>query len=151
MADRYLCLGCYEVYDQFLCPETKRCPKSCCNGKVIELDELMIPIIMTLNHLGYKTEYCCSGHMDSVKFLLYDTFEYGAYIKFDADGWRKLLDHNKLSTLPASWYVDKSSSCCIRNVEPNIDAVRIASKRYQYWLNYMNDLMQWTDTLGEDI
>ena len=39
----------------------------------IELDELIVPAIFELNRKGYRTLYCCSGHIDE---------PYGGYIKF---------------------------------------------------------------------
>lgn len=34
------------------------------NAPLVEIDELIAPIISILNKKGYKTEYCCSGHFD---------------------------------------------------------------------------------------
>ena len=45
-----------------LCPT---CFKDICNHKSekFECDELMVYPIQKLNKLGYKTEFCCSGHV----------------------------------------------------------------------------------------
>jgi hypothetical protein len=53
------------------------CPKTNCTGKVIEVDELMLPIILTLWNKGYYTSYCCSGH-------IYDNYP-NTYIKFESE------------------------------------------------------------------
>lgn len=67
----YLCLNCYEVYDetiqnvapiQYGIREYRMCPKNNCNGEIIEVDEMLVPIIIELNKKGYSTEYCCSAH-----------------------------------------------------------------------------------------
>ena len=55
----YMCMGCYEVYDWNM----EMCPKTGCEGNIVEIDELMLPIIKMLNQKGYITEYCCSGHV----------------------------------------------------------------------------------------
>lgn len=36
--------------------------KADCPGRLVKLDSNMAPIIKELNSLGFKTEYCCSGH-----------------------------------------------------------------------------------------
>jgi len=49
----YICLNCYEVYDNHLkfdrTLEYNFCPKSSCDGNIIEVDELFIPVIIELN------------------------------------------------------------------------------------------------------
>ena len=64
---KYLCLSCFEIYekdslriDEF--SEYIFCPKTNCIGEIVEVDELMIPVIIELNKKGYFTQYCCSGH-----------------------------------------------------------------------------------------
>ena len=71
----YLCLDCYETYKIPL----QNCPKTSCNGQVIEVDELMLPIVMLLNQKGYHTEFCCAGHIYEQKNCCYP------YIVFDSD------------------------------------------------------------------
>lgn len=82
-----LCLHCYEIYDtniQLHKSEYEHnnekhtwtfCPKSSCHGRVVEIDELMLPIIKTLNQKGYTTAYCCSGHIWSNKPNCYISFD----------------------------------------------------------------------------
>jgi hypothetical protein len=80
----YYCLDCEEVY----CDEVKAltikissrlnnryipCPKNCCYGEIVFIDEMFLPVIKTLNHKNYFTEYCCSGHFSDFS---------GSYIKF---------------------------------------------------------------------
>jgi hypothetical protein len=52
-------MDCYEIYDN---QKLAQCPKSTCAGKVVDIDELMIPAIVTLNKKGYHTSGCCSSH-----------------------------------------------------------------------------------------
>ena len=64
----YLCLSCYEEYArEFLNLELQDgyeyfCTKATCGGSVVEIDDLLLPIIKLLNLKGYTSTYCCSGH-----------------------------------------------------------------------------------------
>lgn len=56
---------------------------------IFECDELMAPIICILNRKGYKTKYCCSGHVNND---IYNKDEVGlivnnnsCYIAFEDD------------------------------------------------------------------
>ena len=70
-----ICLSCYEIYRDSINEiksipynldgkdkEYHMCPKNSCTGEIIEVDELMLPIIIELNKKGYTTLNCCSGH-----------------------------------------------------------------------------------------
>lgn len=93
----YLCLDCYETYKTDL----SNCPKTSCNGHIVEIDELMLPIIMLLNQKGYITEHCCSGH-------IYDDCCY-PYVIFDSY-LNEIFDENELKDLfkelPAPWHIE---------------------------------------------
>lgn len=65
-----VCKKCFYVFKQCTCK----------NKKSFECDELMVHIIKSLNLKGYKTEYCCSGHVYSEN---YDTSYIGTYILFN--------------------------------------------------------------------
>ena len=96
----YFCLKCHQVYDdsiQQITPikyknengiydEWRMCPKENCYGKIIEVDELILPTIMELNKKGYETDYCCSGHICEK-----DT---NTYIKFKKDNAPKSIINN---------------------------------------------------------
>lgn len=70
----YLCLKCYKVIEERVITKARImhytdkmgyyyvCPYTKCQGEVVWIDELMVPIIIALNKKGYKTEYSCSGH-----------------------------------------------------------------------------------------
>lgn len=49
------------------------CPISGCGGEVIEVDDLLAPVVMELNKKGYYTTSSCAGHINSGY----------AYIEFD--------------------------------------------------------------------
>jgi hypothetical protein len=54
----FMCNKCYSIYN-----EGNICSK--CNSKLIEIDNLLTPIVSMLNKKGYKTLSCCSGHNDN--------------------------------------------------------------------------------------
>lgn len=98
----YLCLDCYEIYKIPL----QNCPKASCNGQVIEVDELMLPIIILLNQKGYYTEFCCSGH-------IYEGKECYPYIAFDSYLNQVLSNDefkNLFKGLPECWVVEEGNS-----------------------------------------
>lgn len=94
----YVCMECYEVYYVNL----GYCPKVTCHGsEVVEIDDLMMPIIVKLNQKGYCTDYCCSGH----SYLDYSA----PYVAFSSlieeifeDGEFEALCEN----LPAPWRLE---------------------------------------------
>ena len=77
-----LCLECFEVYGDEAMFKTKYdydtemyCPKKSCEGSVIEVDELLLLSIKTLNQKGYITKFCCSGHVHDSYPQPYIAFE----------------------------------------------------------------------------
>lgn len=68
-----VCLSCYALghkIARFGSSYHKICPK--CGKPVTEIDELITPTIIELNRKGYKTLYCCSGHLSSFNsFYIY--------------------------------------------------------------------------------
>lgn len=62
-----MCLKCFQTYEKSrVVHDWKKdyniCPKATCHGKIVEIDELMLPIIQLLNQKGYHTAFCCAGH-----------------------------------------------------------------------------------------
>lgn len=94
-----VCLGCWEMYRISLdyCPK-----KSCYACPVVEIDELMYPIIKILNDKGYATDNCCSGHV-------YHN-SHSAYISF-GDFIQEELDTHEIerlfTNLPKGWKAEK--------------------------------------------
>lgn len=84
----YLCLKCFNTYSDFVGngrdifsikyddnKEWISCPNTKCVGQIIEVDELMLPIIKILNQKGYYTKFCCSGHSYNEVSQCYIMFE----------------------------------------------------------------------------
>lgn len=49
---------------------------------LFEVDEMIAPIISLLNKKGYKTKYCCSGHLNEVIYKDSSTPHNDCYIMF---------------------------------------------------------------------
>ena len=123
--NRYLCLKCGEVYNESFQPPPKSknyifCPKSSCIGKVVEVDELMIPTIKELNSKGYKTAFCCSGHL----------FEPASdcYIKFESI-------EDVPSTLPSGWIKGEDSVIRVKLYLLSLDPVELMQRISQENVN----------------
>ena len=57
-----LCLKCFKTYKQKTI-KNNTCKIKGCQGEVVEIDELFIPVIAELNKKRYISKYCCSGHI----------------------------------------------------------------------------------------
>ena len=130
----YLCLNCFEVYSneyRYDRRDYNFCPKLGCDGEVVEIDELMIPVIKTLNEKGYCTEYCCSGH--------YGDGYTNTYIKFSE--WVELPEE-----LPDGFVYEERGNVirkyCVDNLHPN--------QKYIEILNTTKDLIEWADNLPDE-
>lgn len=103
-----VCLECFSVFDDMAVNDGELCPKRSCPGKIIEVDELMLPIIIELNKKGYNTDFCCSGHMYEA-----DNFS-SPYISFSAI-LKEYMDPKKVFiNLPSGWkleLIDDSEDC----------------------------------------
>jgi hypothetical protein len=53
----YVCESCFHIQKRYRKSSCKEC-----KSKTFECDEWIAPVIRILNHKGYKTKYCCSGH-----------------------------------------------------------------------------------------
>ena len=58
----------FDIYRTFDDPNIK--------GPIVEVDEMIAPIISLLNKKGYKTRYCCSGHCYECDDGEFRTFTY---------------------------------------------------------------------------
>lgn len=91
------CLACQRSYEITVLRGNIACPK--CEGNLVEIDDLLAPTILLLNHKGYKTQYCCSGH------LCLDQPRVHTYVVFD-DAILRYIDKDKfVRSLPDSFYV----------------------------------------------
>jgi len=69
-----MCENCFEV-DSRKYKSRRTCKH--CGGLLVQIDEMMLPTISLLNKKGYRTRFCCSGHVydDFIHpFLLFQTY-----------------------------------------------------------------------------
>lgn len=88
----YLCLNCLEVYNT----PFEHCPKANCDGRIVEIDELILPAIIEFNRKGYITEFCCSGHIHNPY----------PYVKFDTEIFKEMSEEQYeifVRLMPESW------------------------------------------------
>lgn len=128
-----LCLDCFEIYKNLLKRDEwvdyQFCPKISCQGKVVEVDELMLSIIIELNKKCYITEYCCAGHY-------YDR-PVACYIKF----WEEI----QLPYLPSGYKFETEGNTIRKEFGRGGDI-----DNYKYF-NEINDnanqLLKWAKSL----
>ena len=63
----YLCMRCFEEYKKEGLKINEHsyesnCPKVTCCGAVVEIDDMILPVIKLLNQKGYISTFCCSNH-----------------------------------------------------------------------------------------
>ena len=131
-----MCPECGSVYYAHMLKEMNTthpdyewyCPNYDCFGaELFTIDELMIPTIRRLNKLGYKTEFCCSGHDRAGLHK-----EHG-YIKFQ---YGCMPD-----SVPLGWYVDKDQKYAIFGVDTirsSIDSLAESIQNLEDWVNHLS-------------
>lgn len=141
-----LCLRCLQQYDSDV--DRKKCPKIHCNGDVVEIDELMIPVIIKLRQMKYETKFCCQGHICDVDNHI-DT-----YISFGIESYKRLITNNE--TPPKGWLY---KSNCLRplavldqkefldyNRDFSNEYILIRYKdKYKYITELLTNLYEWLE------
>ena len=114
--------------------------------KLIELDEMIVPVIQCLNKKGYTTFACCSGHPYDVIYGTDDVY-LTTYILFDKG--IVLPSCPEDSIIEAGTYADNSIRFGIRHYEEIRNGT---SKYYQICnkiLKIMKTWMKWAESLPE--
>lgn len=146
----YLCLSCFNEYDSNLLKLDKpegyyyRCPnKKCGDLNLVEIDDLILPIIKLLNIKGYKTTYCCSAHAYENENHCANT-----YIAFDSEFVPKIIP--KGFTLENEEYYNKqgwdwnTDDICIRKYyKEGLSEYEL----HQRICKTIIDLMKWAENL----
>lgn len=128
----FYCAHCDSVYTE----KSMYCPNELCHRKLFEIDENMIVPIRILNKKGYKTSYCCSGHIFAGFF--------GGYIAFSPDTVLPVQP-------PKGWKYDKApleeSRCkCIRY---NFKGCKNEIDRTKMIFSKTLSLIKWCEELPE--
>ena len=138
----YVCMKCYEVYHTPLgC-----CPKVACNcGEVVDIDELMMPIIVQLNQKGYCTDYCCSGH----SYLDYSS-PYVLFSSFMNEIFEEREFEELCKTLPYPWCLElPTNDCCKRfGFRCHIEGKTLL-ERYEKIITANLDLLKFVEELPD--
>ncbi|MBD1379051.1 hypothetical protein [Metabacillus arenae] len=130
----HVCMSCYEKYEGRFLDIANRygetfCPKYECHGNVIELDELIAPVIIMLNQKGYLTKFCCSGHWYELVSTPYIYFHEG-FIP---------------GTVPESFKIDDHNSDTIRATYEENDQ----ESKYDWVIRVNKELYEWVEGLPE--
>lgn len=85
------------------------------NNQEVEIDDNLVPVILSLNNKGYRTQFCCEGHAP-----LYET-----YILF----WNYYFDENipdgfKKGTGKHKTHIYKTN----RNENAKLEALKVLEK-----------------------
>lgn len=140
----YLCLACGEIYNSKVFAPIDmgnhffRCPRASCMGEIVQVDELMLPIVKKLIDLGYNTDYCCSGHS-------YDDYIH-SYIKFEhlSNKTIKILFKN----LPKSWEAEPcGNTYAIYPSNRYFGNEKNMIEKQKKIFNLLSDLMDWVEKL----
>jgi hypothetical protein len=105
------------------------CPNALCGGEAFEIDEEMIIPIKILHQKGYKTLYCCSGHVY--------TRNNDGYIMFNTS------EIEMPETSPDGWFIDDDDGNVIRyRCKDDSD---IKKRSYQHM--QIDSLIRWCEDL----
>ncbi len=124
------CLTCFSLFDpsSSLMPGSP-CPISQCEGKIIEVDENILPTIIQLNKKGYLTTASCSGH----------SWGGSTIITFDP-----IVHPNTFSYLPRGFkFVSLGGQPKLVKIIP----LGAMLDRQRHILQTSLDLLEWSDSL----
>lgn len=148
----WICLSCLNEYDKsnlkldYHDEYRYQCPSSICGDlNLVEIDDMLLPIIKLLNKKRYDTSYCCSGHSYEA------SRSPNTYIAFDIECVPK--------TLPKGFYIEDDNwymknyghthtgdSICIRKYyDNNLDEYELHKEINKT----MIDLMDWAESLPD--
>lgn len=109
------------------------CPSVGCSlyfDELVEIDEMMAYPIEILNQKGYRTRFCCSGHMMSPKNRIYNE----GYILFD--------EIYKFPSIPKYWKYE-----VFNDIESTNKQLTKLTSTIKNPFIYMNSLVNWVNTL----
>lgn len=146
----YICMECFTEYDecyrmifegsiQSQFQENMPCVLKDCDGEVVELDEFIAPAIINLNTKGYRTKYCCAGHIFGSRKPkdFYVFFE--EYVEFH---------EGDLSKLPASFILEENNNGLIIRYRPKKKA-ETAFEKIEMVAKCNKEFYKWTTLLPE--
>jgi len=103
------------------------------NGRQTYLDELVVPVIFSLNLLGYKTQYSCEGHYYPGQILYpYILFK---NTKENKKLLKKLIKKKSLKNI----IIDFENLTISANINSN-DVYDFNEKKIKFWKKFQNIL-----------
>ena len=143
-----MCLKCYNLFNEknikFEYDKFNFCHIISCSGQVVEIDELFVPVITKLNKKGYKTKYCCSGHLHEELV--------NSYIMFDERNSYLYQDH--FNSLPNGFTLEVNTKTSRKNEMVKTLVIRKyfdKKKSYKELLKDITDgaisLLEWAEGL----
>lgn len=104
----------------------------------IELDELIVPAIFELNRKGYRTSYCCSGHIGG---------PYEGYIKFTTS-LRSLLNKDAIKETERLFDLEEAGFIIrVKNAKKEFLSEVSIEDSMKIIYAFINDLNKWAASL----
>ena len=139
------CDGVFKLSEEYL-KNNGECPKVGCWGELVEIDELMLPIIRILNRKGYETQYCCSGHVNDSSGMAYICFQAGANPLGDGLTVRQMIEQlgeeQTRKVLRACWEESLELYNQIKNTLPRPWVMELPGAYYWGPSETLGELMQ---------
>jgi len=128
-----MCENCYEV-DTRKYKHGRICKR--CGGLLVQIDEMLLDTISLLNKKGYKTKFCCSGHVYNHPLICPQT-----YICFEC--------YVKLPSVPEEFQCTgeyMNDRFCVRK---DIDDLQPSYKIHEDILKNNLKLLEWATELPQ--
>ena len=122
----YICDKCFKIYNLFsfikvndiyepIIDAEINCLTNNCDGILFDVDELFAPMISLLNKKGYKTIYCCSGHIRPDEEIIYNKKYQKRYKNYIIESYISFDISVKLPNIPKGYSYDKSTGSKLDN------------------------------------
>jgi len=153
-----ICSKCFRIYNVGVLLKFKDgyerlhnpdlyCFRKGCKGQLFECDELLAPTISLLNKKGYKTLYCCSGHIKPSDVLVYNHV-YSKYQKnLNIDCYIAFEKPVKLSNVPDGYNIEKSEDSDFITIRKEFDCNKHSHTLLYEIIDNAKILYEWSKKL----
>lgn len=86
-----------------------KCGNKKCSGELFGVDELIAPSIILLNKKGYRTKFCCSGHIAPDEVVIFCEKYKKHYRNEGIDSYITFEKNIKLPNLPKGYKFDNDN------------------------------------------
>jgi len=143
-----VCLSCNEIYDNNLKNKLKKarvrsagfvydylvCPKVNCRQYIADIDELFVPLIITLRNKDYNTQFCCSGH-------------YGTY----CSSYIAITGKCYISSIPDGCTLEIDNNYDRYIIRRNFDETLTMNDLYKEIMTNVQNMMGWAESIPQNI